>query len=184
MKNTIKTLATLAILGFAGVASAQLTNNATSQASASAVCPITLSESGALAFGSFASPANSTGTVTSANTYSSANYLGGTDPGDATNAGTVSQPCWTATGNPSWYFQITGSSATFNVIDANNATMTVNLPNLPGVGGTPTASAGLSLNSYGHFTWTTTGAILNVNQNQETGHGTYTGSFSYTVNYD
>jgi hypothetical protein len=186
MKNSIKALAALAVLGFSGTAFATggPTNTATSNASATVVMPIKLTETGSLSFGNIVGSVSG-GTVVDNGTYGTNTYSNGTNPGSAGNAGTVSVPSWQATGQPSWTFQITGSSGTFTVTDGNNDNMTVTLPVLPGgTGSTSTASVGLALDNTGQYSWTTNGASLAVGANQPTQYGAYVGSFSYTVNYD
>lgn len=72
MKNSIKTLAVLLLLAVAGNAAAQISATATGTANGTVICPMTLSKTADLNFGTIAGD----GTVT-------------VDPNDATGAATV-----------------------------------------------------------------------------------------------
>ncbi len=102
MKNSIKLLAALAVIGFAGTASAQNTATATGTANATVIAPIAIIANQALDFGNIVSTVAG-GTVSETN--GTPNYAG--DAGSALStaqAGTIEDATFTVTGQANYTF--------------------------------------------------------------------------------
>jgi hypothetical protein len=136
MKNSIKLLAALAVIGFAGTASAQNSAQATGTANATVIAPIAIIANQALDFGNIVSTVAG-GTVSETN--GTPNYAG--DAGSALStaqAGTIEDATFTVTGQANYTFAtsanaVSGLPAGYSValVGATNASLTL-------VGGTNT----------------------------------------------
>jgi hypothetical protein len=167
MKNSIKILAAIAILGFAGNASAQI-NVATATASATVVAPIAVTTSGSLQFGNIVGGNNVAATMTNnGGTYATSAYSNASiNPGSAGNAGTISLPTFNVTGEGNFTFAIVQSA-----VSGIGGGLTVTLPaNTSGTLAGGTASFGVA------------GATLNVPAAAVA--GSYSGGWTETVNYN
>jgi len=130
MKNTIKILAALAVIGFAGTASAQNTATATGTANATVISPIAITANQYLDFGNIVSTVAG-GTVSETN--GTPNYAG--DPGSALSAaqaGTIEDATFTVTGQAGYTFNTSATSVvcvpnTYHVslVGATNASLTL-----------------------------------------------------------
>jgi len=103
MKNSIKTLAVLALVGFAGTAFAQNNASTTGTASGSLIAPITLVQTTPMTFGN--AVAGVAGTIGTPGEGSLAGFSTGLNPG--TQGGTQGDAVFTVGGNGNFTFAIT-----------------------------------------------------------------------------
>jgi len=168
MKNSIKILAVIAMFGFAGSAMAQ-SNTATGTAGATIIQPITISPSGSLQFGNFLA---GTGTVTVDNTGALSYSNGAMNPGPVDH-GNPSAQGFNVAGSGTLQFTIANSTVTYGVSPAwGSMTLTINAPS----GGSPQNLVG------GAKSFTEGGVISCPSGSQAV--GTYSATWSVTVNYD
>ncbi len=165
MKNSIKLLAAISILGFAGTAMAQNTNTATGTANANIITPISVNTDNAtLNFGNIVSPQVAGDVVRPGD--GTETYSAGEDPG-ANNYGTRGDATFVVNGDGSSQFGVTMGSVTYvtgvwgsSTFTPQDISGTYNL--VSGTkslisGGTMHVAAGQTPGSYS-ATWTITAA--------------------------
>ncbi len=170
MKNSIKILAAIAVIGFAGNASAQ-GPTANANANATVVQPVSLSNNGtALSFGNVVAVANGSATMSDA-PVGVETYTAGVDPGNL-NRGTQSNVHFTVSGAAGFLWNIPAPPTTIPVISGAN-TLTVDNLTFSSIGGT---LSGIGVADF------YLGGTLELGATPV--NGTYAGSVPVTVAYN
>lgn len=170
MKNSIKALAVLAILGFAGTAMAQNTASCNPTANGTVIAPIGIGFDQPLQFGNVLNAGPGTVTMTQGGAvYSVANM----NPGLAAGPQTV--PTFTATGQPTFTFAVVRGPMTAVVGGGNLAWTSATMIAFDAVGPSSGTLTG------GTATWTQ-GGILTIPALCPL--GTYAGTWNVAVNYN
>jgi Mat/Ecp fimbriae major subunit len=174
MKNSIKILAALAVLSFAGTAFAQNTATATGTANTSIIKPIALVLHQGLLFGDVV-PGASAGTVTVTNGGGVSYGGGATAAGTQNPDGAPQQAIWWVTGQTGFTFNFSSpGTITYGASPAWPPGMTVTLTDLSTANPYPALTAGN--NAFGE------GGTLNVPANATA--GAYSATWQETVNYN
>lgn len=173
MKNTFKTLAVIALAALSTNAFAQNSDQATATASATIVCPISLTsaEGNALAFGNIV---QGNGNVTIDATTGDRTFSNtAMDPGTS-NAGTTSRAHFTVTGESGFSYNISIPSSVTVTGPSNTASA-----DLQGSKTSGSLGEGQGCSATDDFY---VGGILHLTNSN--GPGQYSGSFSATVTYN
>lgn len=163
------------LIAFTAGAFAQ-TNQATATATATIVTPITLSREGNLSFGNIVPPISGTGYVT-VQPSGPPIYTDVSGSPSPTATADVTPAIFTVSGTPGAAYNILLPASAITLSAPNGATMTVD-----DFVSSPDETAGGTLDDQDGEDELRVGATLEIGANQAA--GTYTGSFSVTVNYD
>ncbi len=123
MKNSIKTLAVIALVGFAGTAFAQNSATTNGTATGSLIAPIAINQTQAMYFGNAVS--GTAGTVGTPSATPSG-FSTGLNPG--TQGGTLKDAIFAVTGAPGYTFAITTPATTTNTGTATGVTIAFERP--------------------------------------------------------
>lgn len=175
LRHLLPVAAAVAMLGLAGVASAQTSANTTASGSLGVVQPIAIAKISDLSFGTVVRPASGNGTVTIDASTGARTITGGVSAIGGGPVTSVGRAAFTVSGEGGYNFTVS-IPASFNITrNGNQDPIQVTL--------TSTTGSGTLSNSFGTTGTATVGVGGSLLLSNGTPSGAYTGSFTITVAY-